>query len=160
MGFELGFSICKKGEGCVMDREVACLRFWCSAGRGISRFLDECVDSSNYRNDGSEIVLTMRDVEFIRAKLNSAYSGSDVIGEARMQYILEDMQDTEFYMDDIIARAKEVNADINTVLMAVKNYSWVSEMTYGTFLQFREMINSIAEMELQDEYELVCWMSA
>lgn len=159
MSFELGFSICKKGEGYAMDREVACLRFWCSAGRGISRFLSECVDSSNYKNDGSEIVLTMRDVEFIRAKLNSAYSGSDVVGEGKMQYILEDMQDTEFYMDDIIARAKEVNADINTVLMAVKNYSWVSDMSYSTFVQFREMINSIAEMELQNEYELVCWMS-
>lgn len=162
MGYEMGFSLCKKGEGSIEEREVACLDFWCSDGRGIKRFVEDCTKKCKYRYSET-VVLTEDDLKVIRAKLDSAYSGSDVVGEATMEYIFNGIDndfDYEDSMEDICAKAKKIGADINTVLMAARNFWWGCEdMTYRTFLSFRRFINGIANMEINDNYELVCWCS-
>ena len=159
MGYEMGFSICKKGEGDFNEREVACLDYWCSEGRSIKMFVDQCTKKCNFRYS-EPVVLTEDDLKVIRAKLNSAYSGSDVVGEATMEYIFEGINDYYEDTDMIVARARKVGADVNTVLMAAKNFYWAcDEMSYSTFISFREFINGIANMNINDGYELVCWVS-
>ena len=159
MGYEMGFSICKKGEGDFDKREVVCLNSWCSSGQAIYDYVAEILHQ--FKDD--YIVLTGQELMIITAKLDAAYSGSDIIGTETMKYLLDgtfaDLDDAD-ERNYIVTKAKGIHANVSSVLLAVSNFYWgAGEMDYGTFIRFREFMKGIVYMTIQEDYELIMWRS-
>ena len=155
MGYEMGLSIYKVNEQNVPTEEVALISFWCSQGRGIADFIRSCI----HKPLEEMTILKLTEVEVIKHKLDSMYSGSDIIGETAVQYILKDCDNYE-YENEVIARAKEIGVNPATALTVAKNFFNNNEdMYYSTFLDFKKDIDNICNIKICDGYELFGWIS-